>query len=137
MTRPVATSRAANVLLLTLGTGIGSALLLDGRLIPNSELGHLEVHGKEAERRASDHARVQHDLSFAQWAKRLSRVLRTMEDLLWPDLIVLGGGVSKQPDRFLPLLQCRTRVVPAALANDAGLTGAALCDAETRGGGAF
>jgi len=123
------------VLLLTLGTGIGSALLLDGQLVPNTELGHMEVNGgREAEKWASEIIREKKDLSWKEWAHRLSIVLQTMESLLWPDLIVLGGGVSKEPDKFVPLLDCRTPVVAATLANDAGIVGAALYDAETRGG---
>lgn len=118
------------VLLLTLGTGIGSALLLDGILVPNSELGHLEVDGEEAEARASDAAREREDLSWHRWSRRLSAVLARYEALLWPDLIILGGGVIKQQEHWLPLLECRTRVVPAALANTAGIVGAALLDAE-------
>lgn len=122
------------VLLLTLGTGIGSALLLDGALVPNTELGHLEVEGKEAEARAAAVVREREDLSWAHWARRLSQVLRTYEALLWPDLIVLGGGVSKRSEQWVPLLDVRTRVVPAALGNGAGIAGAALYDAETRSG---
>jgi len=127
-----AAGRGGVVLLLTLGTGIGSALLIDGRLVPNTELGHLEVDGKEAEDRASDAAREKHDLSWAKYAARLSTVLQRMEALLWPDLIVLGGGISRDPTTFLPLLECRTHVVPATLANAAGIVGAALYDSEVR-----
>jgi len=114
------------VLLLTLGTGIGSALLLDGQLVPNTEFGHVEVDGREAEHRASDAVRDRKGLSWQEWADRLSEVLRHLEALLWPDLIVIGGGVSRRADRFLPLLRCRTPLAPAALANGAGIAGAAL-----------
>jgi polyphosphate glucokinase len=114
------------VVLLTLGTGIGSAVFLDGVLVPNTELGHLELDGVDAETRASAVAREREDLSWQHWAKRLSHYLQMVENLLWPDLIILGGGVSRKPEKFVPLLECRTEVVPAQLANDAGIVGAAL-----------
>lgn len=114
------------VLLLTLGTGIGSALFLDGRLVPNTELGHLEIDGNEAEKRASDAARKSNDLSWEKWAKRLSAYLTHVDLLLRPDLVVLGGGVSKKSELWLPLLDVRPRVVPAGLLNDAGIVGAAV-----------
>lgn len=118
------------VLVLTLGTGIGSALLLDGRLVPNTELGHLEVDGHDAETRASAAAREREDLSWEQWAHRLQRYLRHVDALLWPDLVVLGGGVSKKADRWLHLLDVRPPVRAAALRNDAGIIGAALLAAQ-------
>jgi polyphosphate glucokinase len=114
------------VVMATLGTGIGTAVFLHGRLLPNTELGHLEVNGHDAESRASDAAREREGLSWEKWADRLTRYLRRLEDLLWPDLIILGGGVSKNADRYLPLLQVRTEVVPARLRNTAGIVGAAL-----------
>ncbi len=114
------------VLLLTLGTGIGSALFVDGRLVPNTELGHLEVRGKEAERRAAESVREDKDLGWKEWAERLDEVLVAIERLLWPDLIILGGGVSKKSDKFVPHLRTRAEVVPATLLNDAGIVGAAL-----------
>lgn len=114
------------VVVLTLGTGIGSAIFLDGRLLPNTEFGHLEVRGKAAEQRASDRTRKTKELGWQQWAGRLEEVLRRIEDLLWPDLFVIGGGVSKRHESFLPLVKTRTPVVPAALRNDAGIIGAAL-----------
>ncbi|MEV5754623.1 polyphosphate--glucose phosphotransferase [Actinoallomurus sp. NPDC052308] len=127
MTFGVGRGRAGTVLMLTLGTGVGSALFLDGTLVPNTELGHIEIRGKDAERRASAHAREAHDWSWHDWAKRLSEYLGRIEDLLWPSLIVLGGGISKKADRFLPLLaDVRTPVVPAELHNDAGIIGAAM-----------
>ena len=113
------------VLVTTLGTGIGSALIVDGRLVPNTELGHLEIDGHDAEKKAADSARERHDLSWSQWAKRLQRYYSHVEDLLWPDLIVVGGGVSKKHEKFLPLLDLRTPIVPAQLRNDAGIIGAA------------
>lgn len=118
------------VLVLTLGTGIGSALLLDGRLVPNTELGHLEIDGHDAETRASAAAREREDLSWEHWAHRLQVYLRHVDALLWPDLVVLGGGVSKKADRWLHLLDVRPPVRAAALRNDAGIIGAALLAAE-------
>jgi polyphosphate glucokinase len=114
------------VVMLTVGTGIGSALFLDGALVPNTELGHLQVGGHDAETRASEAAREADDLSWKKWAKRFSEYLETLEALVWPDLFVVGGGISKKPDHFLPLLTCRTTVVTATLANTAGIIGAAL-----------
>jgi polyphosphate glucokinase len=113
------------VVLVTLGTGIGSALFVDGRLVPNTELGHLEVGGQDAETRASDAARDHDNLSWKDWAHRLQRYLRTLENLLWPDLIILGGGVSKKATKFVPLMDVRTPLVTAQLLNDAGIVGAA------------
>ena len=113
------------VILTTLGTGIGSALLHDGKLIPNSELGHLEVDGQDAEHRAAQSAKEREDLSYAEWAKRLQRYYSHVENLFWPDLFVVGGGISKSSDKFLPLLDIRTPIVPAKLRNSAGIVGAA------------
>jgi polyphosphate glucokinase len=113
------------VLMTTLGTGIGSALLYNGVLVPNSELGHLMIDGHDAEERASANAKDDKDLSWQQWAERLQRYYSHVEDLLWPDLIVVGGGVSKKADRFLPLLHLRAPIVAAQLANSAGIIGAA------------
>ena len=118
------------VLVLTVGTGIGSALLLDGVLLPGSELGHLELDGAEAERHASDAARKREDLSWAQWAARFGRYLAHVDLLLRPALVVVGGGVSKKAEHWLPLLDVRPPVRPAALRNDAGIVGAALLAAE-------
>jgi polyphosphate glucokinase len=114
------------VIMLTLGTGIGSAIFCDGRLLRNSEFGHLEVRGKAAERRASDRVRKAKQLSWQAWAERLQEVLRRMEDLFWPELFIVGGGVSKHHEAFLPLIETRTPVVPATLRNAAGIIGAAL-----------
>ncbi|HEY3437332.1 MAG TPA: ROK family protein [Actinotalea sp.] len=113
------------VLVVTLGTGIGSCLVVDGTLVPNTELGHLEIDGYDAESRAADSARERDDLDWEQWAERLQRYFRVVEDLLWPDLIVVGGGVSKKHEHFLPRLDLRTPIVPAALRNAAGIVGAA------------
>lgn len=118
------------VLVLTVGTGIGSALIVDGTLVPNSELGHLELDGHEAERRASDAARKRDDLSWESWAKRFSRFLTHVDLLLHPALVVVGGGVSKKADKWLPLLDVRPPVRPAELLNDAGIVGAALLAAQ-------
>jgi len=118
------------VLFLTIGTGIGSAIFNDGVLLPNTELGHLEVRGKEAERRASDATRQNKDLKWDEWAKRLQEVLVTYENLFWPDLIVLGGGVSKDWYEYGPELQLRSKIMPARLLNQAGIIGAALYTAS-------
>jgi polyphosphate glucokinase len=115
------------VLLLTFGTGIGSALFTDGALVPNTEFGHIEMHGRDAEHRASERAREAHDLSWVKWADRVAEYLRHMEALVWPDLFIVGGGISRRADKFLPLLtSMRARIVPAALHNDAGIVGAAM-----------
>ncbi len=121
-------ARTGVVLLLTLGTGIGSALVVDGVLIPNTELGHLKMGSKQrdAEQLASELVREREKLSWKKWAKRVSTYLEYLENLLWPDLYVLGGGVSKEPDKFVPHLECRTPVVAAQLENRAGIVGAAL-----------
>jgi len=113
------------VIMSTLGTGIGSALLYEGVLIPNSELGHLQIDGHEAERRAAVSVRDSKGLSWAEWAERLQWYYSHLENLLWPDLIVVGGGVSRKADKFLPLLHLRAPIVAAQLANSAGIIGAA------------
>jgi polyphosphate glucokinase len=125
-----ARGREGVVIVLTLGTGIGSAVLVDGRLVPNTELGHLELDGHDAESRASAAARKDHDLSWHKWSHRLDRYLNHVEDLFSPDLFVLGGGVSRKYDRFVPRLTVDTEVVPAELRNRAGIVGAALRAAE-------
>jgi polyphosphate glucokinase len=115
------------VLMLTLGTGIGSALFIKGTLVPNTEFGHVEIRGKDAEKRASEHAREEQDLSWGKWAGRVDEYLEHMEALMSPGLIILGGGISKKSDKFLPLLTgLRARVVPAKMLNDAGIVGAAM-----------
>ncbi|WP_369374400.1 polyphosphate--glucose phosphotransferase [Promicromonospora sp. Populi] len=113
------------VLVSTLGTGIGSALVVDGVLVPNTELGHLEIDGHDAESRAADSAREREDLSWEEWAERLQRYFGVVEDLLSPDLIVVGGGVSKHHEKYLPHLHLRAPIVPAQLRNAAGIVGAA------------
>jgi polyphosphate glucokinase len=113
------------VLMCTLGTGIGSALFYGGVLVPNSELGHLEIDGHDAEHRAASSVKEDKNLSWQQWADRLQRYFSHVEDLLWPDLIVVGGGVSRKADKFLPLLRLRAPIVAAQLQNSAGIIGAA------------
>ncbi|HSP60337.1 MAG TPA: ROK family protein [Ornithinimicrobium sp.] len=113
------------VLLTTLGTGIGSALFRGGELLPNTELGHLEIDGHDAETRAASSVREEEDLSWEEWAERLQRYYSHVENLLWPDLIIVGGGVSKKAHKFLPLLHLRAPIVAAELRNDAGIIGAA------------
>jgi len=118
--------RRGVVLMLTLGTGIGSALFIDGRLVPNTELGHLELRGKTAEARASDRVRETKGLSWKEWATRLDELLVRLQLHLWPDLVILGGGVSKKHEKFVPLLTTSLEIVPAELRNQAGIVGAAL-----------
>lgn len=120
------------VLVITLGTGIGSALIVDEVLVPNTELGHLEVDGHDAESRAADSARDREELSWKQWAERLQRYFDVVEKLFSPDLIVVGGGVSKKHEKFLPLLDLRAPIVPAGLLNAAGIVGAASLAARRR-----
>src|SRR3954468_3670133 len=115
-----AKGRRGLVIVTTLGTGIGSALVYDGVLVPNSELGHLEIDGHDAEKRAASSAREREDLSWHAWAKRLTRYYRTLEMLFSPELFVVGGGISKSSDEFLPLLDLDTEIVPAMLRNKAG-----------------
>ena len=114
------------VLMLTLGTGIGTSLFVEGRLVPNTEFGHIEVRGQDAEHRASDTARKREDLSWKEYAERLDEYLHRVEDLLWPDLIVIGGGISKKSEKFFPHLTARTKVLTAEMLNEAGIAGAAL-----------
>lgn len=120
-----ARDKAGLTILTTLGTGIGSALLWNGELIPNSELGHLELDGKDAESRASFAAKERKELSWAHWAERLQRYYTHLELLFSPDLFIVGGGVSKSHDEFLPLLKLHTPIVPATHRNNAGILGAA------------
>ena len=114
------------VLMLTLGTGIGTSLFIGGRLVPNTELGHIEIRGEDAEHRAADSARKREDLSWKEYARRLDEYLHKIEDLLWPDLIVIGGGISKKSEKFFRHLTNRTDVVRAEMQNNAGIAGAAL-----------
>ena len=114
------------VLLLTLGTGVGSALFVDGRLVPNTELGHVEIRGKDAEKRSAAVNRTTKRLSWEAWAQLLDEHIHALDRLLWPDLIILGGGVSKNAEKFLPYLTVRPPVIVATLKGDAGIAGAAL-----------
>ena len=123
---------SGTVLLLTFGTGIGSALFINGILVPNTEFGHIQVRGKDAEKRASELVREEHDLSWEKWAGRVGEVLAELEALLAPGLFIFGGGISRKSDKFLPLLTgLRARVVPAGLLNDAGIVGAAIAATGT------
>ena len=114
------------VLLLTLGTGIGSALFVDGKLVPNTEFGHLQVAGREAEHRASGRAKIEQSLDWDGWAEQLNLVMREMHALLWPDLIVLCGGITEEPEKFMHKLKCEARLVIGTLRSEAGIVGAAL-----------
>jgi len=118
------------LLIVTIGTGLGTALFIDGHLVPNTELGHIEMNGKDAELQASDAAHKREELSWKQWGKRFDQYLTWMHALLWPDLIILGGGTSKRLDKFAEYLTVATKIVPAASLNNAGIIGAALA-AET------
>lgn len=121
------------VVLLTLGTGIGSAVFLDGRLLPNTEFGHMEVRGKDAEARAAERVREEKDLGWEEWGQRVGEVVERLAFLLNPDLVIIGGGVSRKAEKFLPVVQgmVKTPVVPAQLQNQAGLIGAALVASES------
>lgn len=121
------------VIVTTLGTGIGAGIVVNGALVPNLELGHLEVDGYDAETRASARVKREENLSWEEWAKRLQRYYSTVEKLFWPDLIVVGGGVSENADKFLPLLDLRTPIIPAVLENRAGIVGAAVEAARVHG----
>lgn len=121
------------VIVTTLGTGIGSALVIDGKLVPNCELGHLEIDGKDAEKRAASSVKTAKKLSWKEWASRLQRYYSHLEMLFSPDLIVVGGGVSRQHAKFLPLLNLNTPIVPAQLRNQAGIVGAAALAAGVQG----
>lgn len=123
-------ARTGTVLFLTLGTGIGSAFLNNGVLFPNTEIGHLYVDGKEAEHQAAASVKKNNDLSYKQWAKRLSKVLREYEALFSPDLFLIGGGISRKAEKWVPLLDVETPVEPAMLLNRAGIVGAALAARE-------
>lgn len=118
------------VIVLTLGTGIGSAIFTDGHLVPNTEFGHLLIREKPAEHRASDAARQRKDLSWTKYALRLEEYLREMEKLFWPDLFIIGGGLSKSSEKFFPLINIKTPMIPAQFLNQAGIIGAAIYAAE-------
>jgi polyphosphate glucokinase len=125
-----ATGHPGLVIMVTLGTGIGTAIVYRGVLIPNSELGHLEIDGHDAETRAAASVKEKHGMSYSEWIPRLQRYLSRLEALLWPDLIVIGGGISKNSEKFIPKLKLNADVVPAKLMNTAGIVGAAWLAAD-------
>ncbi|MFC3448950.1 polyphosphate--glucose phosphotransferase [Amycolatopsis speibonae] len=116
--------------LLTFGTGIGSAVFQDGKLVPNTEFGHIEVDGFDAEKKAAASVKDSEELSYPEWAERVNRYLSVLENLIWPDLFIVGGGVSKKSHKWVPLLAIRTPVIVASLQNNAGIVGAAAAAAE-------
>lgn len=118
--------RGGLVIILTLGTGIGSAVFINGQLLPNTEFGHLKIRGEIAEHRSSDRARQLKGYSWKKWGKQLSEYLQYMEFLFTPDLFIIGGGVSKQYQKFFPHIDCQTEIAPAQLRNRAGIVGAAM-----------
>ncbi|BAC70920.1 MULTISPECIES: polyphosphate--glucose phosphotransferase [Streptomyces] len=124
--------RQGTVLVLTFGTGIGSALFVDGALVPNTELGHLELHGHDAEKRASTKVKEDNDMSWEHWAHRVQKYLAHVEMLFSPELFIIGGGVSRKSHKFLPLIEgIKAEIVPAALQNNAGIVGAAMTAAKS------
>ncbi|MCZ4609636.1 ROK family protein [Streptomyces sp. Lzd4kr] len=126
--------RKGTVIMLTFGTGIGSALFVDGRLVPNTELGHLELHGHDAEKRASSKAKEDEDLSWEHWAHRVRKYLAHVEMLFSPELFIIGGGVSRKAQKFLHYIEdIKAEIVPAELQNNAGIVGAAMHAAERDG----
>ena len=114
------------VIMLTLGTGVGSALFMDGQLLPNTEIGHVEFNGEDAERYVAESAHQREELSWKKWGKRIHKFLAHLEMIFSPDLFIIGGGVSKKHDKFLPYVQIDTPVIPAQLRNEAGIIGAAI-----------
>jgi polyphosphate glucokinase len=131
MTFGVGKGEQGTVLMLTFGTGIGSALFIKGILVPNTEFGHVEIHGQDAETRASERAKGLHDMSWGKWAGRVDEYLQHIEAMLWPSLFIVGGGVSRQSEKWVPRLTgIRARIVPAALLNEAGIVGAAMATAS-------
>ncbi|MFZ4373473.1 MAG: polyphosphate--glucose phosphotransferase [Mycobacterium sp.] len=114
------------IVLLTFGTGIGSAVLYNGVLLPNTEFGHIEVGGKEAEHRAASSVKERKEWNYQRWTEEVTRVLVAIENAIWPDLFIAGGGISKKADRWIPMLRNRTKVVGAELQNEAGIVGAAM-----------
>ena len=121
------------IVLLTFGTGIGSAVIHNGVLLPNTEFGHLEVGGKEAEHRAASSIKEAKDWSYERWTKEVTKVLIAVENAIWPDLFIAGGGISRKADKWIPLLENRTPVVAAALQNEAGIVGAAMAAEVAQG----
>jgi polyphosphate glucokinase len=132
MTLGAGSGERGTVLMLTFGTGIGSALFTKGVLVPNTEFGHIEIRGRDAEERASERAKELHDLSWGKWAGRVDEYLGHVEALVSPSLFIIGGGISRKADKFIPLLSgVRARIVPAAMQNNAGIVGAAMSAAAT------
>jgi polyphosphate glucokinase len=123
-------ARQGVVALLTFGTGIGSAVFHDGKLVPNTEFGHLEMDGHDAEKNAAASVKDTEGLSYPEWATRVNRYLTVLENLIWPDLFIVGGGVSKKSEKWVPLLEIRTPIIVASLQNNAGIVGAAAAAAE-------
>lgn len=119
-------SQKGLVAMITLGTGIGTALFMNGKLVPNSELGHLEIEGVDYESKASYAAKEREGLSFSEWAERLTKYFNQLDRLLSPDLIIVGGGISKQYEEFLPMVKTKVRMIPASTRNNAGIIGAAF-----------
>ena len=122
--------RRGTVIMITFGTGIGSAIFIDGRLVPNTELGHIEIRGGDAEDRAAAVVKTRRRLGWVRWSRLADEYLHTIERLFSPDLFIIGGGISKDADKFLPRLTIRTEVVRAAMENDAGIVGAAVAAEE-------
>ncbi len=132
MTFGAGRGRKGTVILLTFGTGIGSALFVDGKLVPNTELGHLQLNGHDAETHASTKAKEDEDLGWHHWARRVQKYLSHVEMLFSPELFIIGGGISRKADKFLPLIEhVRAEMVPAELQNDAGIVGAAMAASAT------
>jgi polyphosphate glucokinase len=127
----VGKGRPGKVIFLTLGTGVGSGLFIDGILVPNTEFGQMEIRGRAAERRSAAVARVKRGLSWKAWASDLDEHLDRIQQLTWPNLMIIGGGVSKSADKYIPRLTVNCEVVPAELRNDAGIIGAAIVAAES------
>lgn len=125
-------NRSGVVVLLTFGTGIGSAVIHNGMLLPNTEFGHIEVGGKEAEHRAASSVKELKDWGYRRWSKEVTKVLIAVENAIWPDLIIVGGGISRKSEKWIPLLKNRTPVVAAELLNTAGIVGAAMAAAEAQ-----
>jgi polyphosphate glucokinase len=119
------------IVLLTFGTGIGSAVIHNGVLLPNTEFGHLEVGGKEAEHRAASSVKERKEWNYQRWTEEVTKVLVVVENAIWPDLFIAGGGISRKADRWIPMLKNRVPVVPAALLNTAGIVGAAMASRGT------
>jgi len=131
MTLGAGRGRDGTVMVLTLGTGIGTAIFVDGRLLPNTELGHLQLRGEEAEHRASAKVKADRGLSWIEWSAAVNEVLAAYHALLWPDLFIIGGGVTENWAQFGPLLESRAEIVPSHFRNEAGIIGAAMAAAAT------